>query len=227
MVFHKDDCVLIKIAAVGFIPIIVIALLFGVYLNYARPATTTNGEGYVTGNTTAYATNLTSGLELILSMNSSIYGPGQGILINISEYNTLSTANNISRANDFRIPNLTLGACGRSIFPFGVAVFKGYYNASDVSSADSLSLFPLGIPCDVPASIPWYLFQGLSDNASMVLSEKGFPIQFDLSIDGSWSGSSASGNSATFESFSPGIYTVAAGDEWGELVLLHFAVTPF
>jgi len=32
-------------------------------------------------------------------------------------------------------------------------------------------------------------------------------------------------NSGAFTIFSPGVYTIVGGDEWGDLVLLHFAVT--
>jgi len=33
-------------------------------------------------------------------------------------------------------------------------------------------------------------------------------------------------DSSEFKTFEPGVYTVAAADEWGALAIVHFTVTP-
>jgi hypothetical protein len=48
-------------------------------------------------------------------------------------------------------------------------------------------------------------------------------MQYELTINGYWPDDSFSSNSQ-LTNFSPGVYTVVGGDEWGNLIVLHFMV---
>jgi hypothetical protein len=75
------------------------------------------------------------------------------------------------------------------------------------------------------SQISTYQFQPSSDTAVVfqlgnpdpVLSEKMTAV---IQPAGYWTGSPT----AALTDFTPGIYTVAAGDEWGAIVILHFTV---
>jgi hypothetical protein len=47
-----------------------------------------------------------------------------------------------------------------------------------------------------------------------------YAARLETSISGFWAGNPR----ATEQNFAPGIYTLLAGDEWGNLVLTHFTV---
>lgn len=76
-----------------------------------------------------------------------------------------------------------------------------------------------------------YTFQPLSNMATISTTNSttlGFfftmPINSTVVANGYWSVSSSGAELQELHSFSPGIYTVVGGDEWGQLVLLHFVV---
>jgi predicted secreted protein len=72
--------------------------------------------------------------------------------------------------------------------------------------------------------ITGYLFQPMSDNATVLPSAEETPMATEISLSGTYG---ASGNGLDQETpFSPGTYTVAAGDEWGNLAVAHFVVVP-
>jgi hypothetical protein len=48
--------------------------------------------------------------------------------------------------------------------------------------------------------------------------------QATVNANGSWTGGDILGNGATSSRFIPGEYTVAGGDEWGNLVIQYFTV---
>jgi hypothetical protein len=53
------------------------------------------------------------------------------------------------------------------------------------------------------------------------------PMTYEVTAGGYWTDNyplDYTGVNATFSNFQPGIYTVAGGDEWGQLVVLHFIV---
>jgi hypothetical protein len=71
--------------------------------------------------------------------------------------------------------------------------------------------------------IDYYIFKPESDRAQVFGScipnpFLTMPISTDMYVGGFWL-------AYLYVSFPPGIYTVAAGDEWGNMALVHFAVT--
>ena len=81
-------------------------------------------------------------------------------------------------------------------------------------------------------NVLYYVFQPMSDNGSIFApSGNGSAVQCCSLIQGE---PSAINGTVSFESYwdssnvqhnlGPGVFTVAGGDEWGQLVFLHFAV---
>ena len=190
-----------------------------------------------------YAVNSTNDLNLTMSLSNLSILPGQSISVVIDESNTLNTTN-IVNASDAWPLYLARGPCGPLNDPMGVAFFKGYYTASNISSATSLVIYHPGTyNCPAIVYVVCYVFQPLSDNATIYgkgwttnqnvttlwggLPFDTWPMSAEVTVNGYWTDSpfDALGTSATFHNLEPGVYTVAGGDEWGQLLILHFEVT--
>lgn len=216
----------------------VIALSAGLGIYFAQPPSTTSSttvppSSIIIGNHPAIligaeTTNSTTGLELSVLLNTSSFAPGQTVSINVTEYNTLHVTNNVTRASNWPLSGMTLGPCGTLNYPFGVSVFQGYYdqgNFSLLANQSSLALFAPGTyPCPAILVFSSYIFSPQSENASLGVAPNStlpaFPMTSDLSINGTWTQNSG----PAYHEFAPGNYTVVAGDEWGDVVLVHFSV---
>lgn len=206
---------------------IVIASSVGLGIYYAQKSSSTttmsplpvlsNGPAIIVGEMT---TNSTNGLELSMTLSSNTYAPGETIPINLTEINTLNVANNVSSASDWAIDGLALGGCGTLNFPFGIRIFQGYYDGNNISSASNQSSVQFYAPgvysCPAIFNITQYAFQPSSDVAGSL------PMSTVVNVQGSWTGG-ASGS--TLHVLPDGVYTVVGGDEWGNLVIVHFTVT--
>ncbi|MGH2639989.1 MAG: hypothetical protein ACRDF4_12030, partial [Rhabdochlamydiaceae bacterium] len=211
--------------------------------------TTTTLPAYATSTQTA---NSSLGLELELGLDSTVFNPGQSVAMNVTLYNSLSIENKVQAATNWPINGLFLrmiglmpgrsglysGYCTEEDYgpiAMGIAVFRGDLSAADISSANSsqtLQLIEPGVASSCPiasaANVSAYYFQPYSHeySAPAVCSINPCPFGtsnlFDLS--GYWIGNATKGN-AVMNQLNPGIYTIAAGDEWGQLVILHFVVT--
>ncbi len=222
----------------AFISIAVLLAAFGIYLSFAL-ANVSRSEGiYFAADPTTFTkfqanSNSSTGLETSLSLNTTYLYPSQWISIGISENNTRNSVNNITSSNDWRIKYHSLWPCPR--FPsIGIAVFSGYYTESNVTNAGAANLVNFVNPeiiyaCPVIFSGNSYSFEPLSNlvNVSNFCAPSNtigcmIPMEGAVQLNGSWS---EGGASATESALSPGIYTVVGSDEWGGLVILHFAVT--
>ena len=184
------------------------------------------------GATTSH-TNATSGLELNLSINSTLYNSGQGVLVNISEFNTLPRINNVSIAKEWPIPGLTFGPCGSLYFPFIAAIFQGYYTSSNISSATQLNVFPpILYSCPATPDVQYYSFKPMSANASIYVNVRNYTsVQCCVALVGNHHPITSSLNFASYwdklgneHNLIAGVYTVAGEDEWGNILILHFLV---
>jgi len=168
-------------------------------------------------------------LALKLLLNATSISSGHAISIGIDEQNTLPRTNNVSSAKSWRLNGLGTGPCGPLNAPLGIGIMKGYYADNNASAGALLDLYQPGqYNCPMILSgIGAYVFQPSSDMASVIGSCDPNPcltlnMSSTVSSKGYWSSNLLQG--ATFSNFSPGVYTVVAGDEWGTLVLLHFIV---
>jgi hypothetical protein len=179
----------------------------------------TSGGGHV---------NNSQSLQLRLYANASSTGGSAGgaaFQILASEYNTLATASNVTVARDWKLNGLSLGACGTAAYPFGVALYQGYYTPDTVSSAQPLQIYPV-VACPMLIRyITGYLFQPMSDLAVVLPSgpnATAIPMSANVTAASEYSGGVALSSTST--ALGPGTYTVAAGDEWGSIVLIHFTI---
>ncbi len=177
------------------------------------------------------ASSLSSnGLNLSLSTDSTTYHANQAISIVIDETNTLSTMNDIPVADKYPSNNLAIGSSTeRTIFPFGIAAFRGEYTLLTYSTGTPLVVFN---PNDVYAGTQVigptsYSFHPSSDTANLEggdyqLNNNYNLISRDLTLQGYWPNQDWG---AQLIPFGSATYTVVAGDEWGNLVLVHFRVS--
>lgn len=181
-------------------------------------------------NTIASSTNTSDGLELKLSLNATSVRSGDAVNISLAEYNTLAVVNNVTASSDWPILGLTDGACGTLNNPIGFEVFYGYYTDSNISSATPLELYPPGLrSCPMILSgIDSYVFQPGSSEADVYGScSPGLCFAKEISSGGVVRGYWGSGflTGSTYQALSLGVYSVAAGDEWGSLTILYFVVS--
>lgn len=176
--------------------------------------------------------NDSSKLRFTLSINSSTLTTGEAVEIEVSEQNILLLTNTVSSGHDWPISGLSLGPCGVLNYPMGFAIFQGYHLQNNLPSSDRLTLYGPGFYlCPlILSNISSYVFASGSNSASINGSCDPnscftIPIRSDETIAGSWSGGIPYLSSTTFHSFSPGVYTVIGGDEWGDLAVLHFVVS--
>jgi hypothetical protein len=191
---------------------------------YAIVVPTTTGSLTTTESTTTATTTSTqseNGLQLQVSLNATSLASGEPLQINVSEYNTLPTNNNIAATN-WGVNGLTIGACPNlNELPFGVAVFQGYYNAQNISQGTPLELFA-AVPCALLIRlITGYDFLPNSSNAAIMPGG-------DLASPTPMSTTETVNRIYTkvfqLTPWASGIYTAVARDEWGALEFLYFNV---
>jgi rhodanese-related sulfurtransferase len=206
---------------------IMVGLGFSNVENMAGGITAWIQDGYPTtapATTTPSTTSTQSdnGLQLRASVNTTTLTPGETLQINISEYNTLSTDNNILAAANWGVNGLTVGACPNiNVLPFGVAIFQGNYNAHNISQGTPLELFA-AVPCaQLMRLITGYDFLPLSINAA-IMPGGNLASPTPMSATETVNGTYTAGFQLT--PFAAGTYTVVAGDEWGDLEFLYFTV---
>lgn len=171
--------------------------------------------------------NSSDGLQLQLQLVFSQGSASGGAVVSmvVDERNTLSTANNVSESSAWAVSGLAVAPCpNESDVPFGVALYQGYYTATNVTLGHPLEIFPV-VACPMYIRlVTGYLFQPSSDYAQ-VLPGTGNATQMlsKVNVTGTYSGSPATNNSPT--PLAPGTYTAVAGDEWGALVVQQFIVS--
>lgn len=180
-----------------------------------------NGTSTRPSSASVYADSM-DGLRLYLAINATEVGLGQSVLVKVSEYNTLPTANNVSRAQTWDVGGLRMNSCYSSLYPFGIALFQGRYTSGNVSGARALQIFPV-LPCPLFIRyISGYVFSARSD-AAVVLPGTGEPTPMvaNATITGFYPSEPVGPQS---QPLPLGTYTVVAGDEWGAIAFLYFRV---
>jgi hypothetical protein len=177
------------------------------------------------------STNPSTELMLRLSLNATTIKSGQTLNITASEYNTLPTMDNISAASDWPRNGLSVSPCGTLNSPFGMAIFRGYLTGLNVSSAKPLDLYePYGVVmCPaILSQISAYSYYPHSSIAEIWggCTPGPCPIQAvpeSNTMSGYWNAIPTI-DLGYHILFPQGVYTVVAGDEWGQVAILHFIV---
>jgi len=140
--------------------------------------------------------------------------------------------NNIHTANAWPVQALSVGPCGTLNYPFGISILQGYYETKSVAAITPLRLFNPNARYNCPmilAGIVSYDFQSESEVATIhtcYASEPWYSINMTAEVTSAGFWTVTHGHPTwTFSNFTPGIYTVVGGDEWGALVTLHFTVS--
>jgi hypothetical protein len=171
------------------------------------------------------------GLSLTLSLNSTTYHPGEPISITIDEKNILTRENNIHGADEWPVEGLKLHFCGTFNYPFGISILQGYYDAKSAVAIAPLQLFDPNAMYYCPAILADvyydYDFQPWSDVATIHTSNsEPYSINMIATVTSAGFWTVTHGHPTwVFSNFTPGIYTVIGGDEWGALVTLHFTIS--
>ena len=155
-------------------------------------------------------TNSSLGLKLVLSVNSTMILSEDAINMTVTIVNLLPSSNNLTTENDWPIQRLISGPCDFGT-PAGFAVFRGYYEMNNLSSAGSA--LPIWAEILCPAESPPTIFEN-----GTLLPRLSYSSQIY-----------AANNTGFYNSLNsslPATYTLVGGDEWGQIVLLHFSVTP-
>jgi hypothetical protein len=111
----------------------------------------------------------------------------------------------------------------------GVAIYAGYYTGDDIYTATPLHLYDPNAVYHCPmilSRIDSYVFRPSSNTADVFGSCESGPCLEDFKVGEtfSYAGFWTDSADAQFTNFLPGIYTVACGDEWGTLAIIHFLV---
>jgi hypothetical protein len=182
-------------------------------------------------NQTVETSNSTLGLEVLLSVNSTTIPSEDAISVATSVFNSRSTANNLTASSDWPIAGLSSGPCAPEWYPAGITVFRGDYGAQNLSDGKPIFVWP-GIECPAEGSlnVTSYSFLPKSDRANFSSQSSGNFATSNQSIPITISSTIFAANGTGFYtslgSALPSTYTLVAGDEWGQMVLLHFEVTP-
>lgn len=165
----------------------------------------------------------TGGLNLSLSLGSNLISPGQAASVGIDEWNTLPVENIVPSASNWPLHGLTLGPCGTLSLPIGIEIVRGFYTSSNISGAQPLQLSAPGMyNCPAIFWVSSYTFEPSSDVAVGSFTER---VSSITNATGYWTGGNPPFyNTSTLNNFTLGEYTVAGGDEWGALAILHFTV---
>ena len=191
-----------------------------------------------------------AGLELSLSVNSTQLETNGTISLNVTEFNPLPIALNISSSTHWPVSGLWWG-CGLYYFPDGVAVYRGYYGLNNLSTASALNFW-----APIPCPVEWVgngTSVGIVGVLQNVTSYSFLPHSYNSSYAGFYTPSNSRTGQVVFGTFLPvrmvagtaisatssnnfptfgnslgstatAVYTLVAGDEWGDLALLHFSV---
>ena len=167
-----------------------------------------------------------TGLKLYLYVSANTTG---AIFVFTYESNMLNRVNNVTTTGKWPYPNTNSYPCGNyDQFPIEYAVMQGNWGLANYSLASSLALYNTAPIYACPTeNYPQHFlsFAPLSDNASRIIMpgswKESFSVSVKYAVPGYWTGS---GTNASFHDFSPGVYTVLADDEWGNVLLLHFTV---
>jgi hypothetical protein len=182
----------------------------------------THGAGPFLTQPASVTSRSAFGLNLSLSLGSFAVSPGGSVSVGIGERNTLPIENTVAAASKWPLPGMTLGPCA-PLAPVGIEVAKGFYTASNLSGAAPLQFYRPGVYfCADESYVDSYTFEPNSDVAAGSYPEG---VSFTLNVPGFWTGGTPPAYGATvLNNFTSGVYTVAGGDEWGALALLHFVV---
>jgi hypothetical protein len=167
-------------------------------------------------------------LEVLLILNATQLVTGHAVNVTAVVHNASPNINDVSSAFIWAFPSLydwqtNLGYCPSFL---SIQFYSGHYAISNISTATPLQISNPGrvVPCGPPRDGGFFRFQPSSDKAAFSppssYTGPGQPVTMSVETNGYY----PSNQSSNFSRFSPGSYTVAAGDEWGQFAISYFTV---
>jgi hypothetical protein len=183
------------------------------------------------------------GLVLTLSLNTTTVLSSGTFMLRISEFNPTTRGFNLTLATGWVLGTLpSFYVCYSGDPPYGASIFRGYYTLQNISSAQPVQVYggpqpschpsfdgPLIAFLAPPNSSIGAAYQNL--NHSVILEPFSAVV---YAIDGTTvmmsnpsvnNGEPEPTGVYSLRSSQPAVYTVVGGDEWSDLVLLHFSVS--
>jgi hypothetical protein len=193
---------------------------------------------------TTNSTTFVQGLDLTESVSASTISPGENLSISISILNTLPATYEISASNAWPFQGVPIGlwpTCyiGPSL---EVVVLNGNYTLQSLEKV--ANVFLGNTSCQGGMFVDHVIFQPRSDQANIAGSSFAnqtqilgpYRMALNFTTAGYWDLPSLAGKvnapviggsqsaPPSYIAFSPGVYTVAVGDEWGQAVIMHVMV---
>lgn len=186
------------------------------------------------------------GLRLTLSSNVSELAVGQHLNVSLSIVNTLPEVNTLKPSNDWLMHGVPVALWPACYFglPAQVAVLQGDYSAQTIQAATNVAFNYI---CMESVTVDHVIFRPNSDQVNLTglydvdqTNQTLGPFNMSLSFTtgGYWNLLALSGetnipiigeghpwDNPAYTSFTPGVYTIAVADEWGQIALLHIQVT--
>jgi hypothetical protein len=212
---------------------------------YTTTSTSTVTVPLVSG-ATALDSNGSTAVDLILALNATTLKAGQSLNVSVSLFNALPSVNSVPASTDWPFQGVPVTFWAPCYFQPAIhaVVLEGNYTLQELLSVAN---FTIGYQCAEGGSVDHVIFEPESSQAnltgdfgvaSFVYGTVGPDrLSLNFTVDGYWD---LLNLSKMFSApviceqycptlpvatpFSPGVYTVAVADEWGQAAILHFTV---
>jgi len=168
-----------------------------------------------------------TGLSLTLNLTATA---NSTITLRAYDVNTLDRPNNLTTAEDWPVPFISManGVCSGGMVEY--VIYQGDYGTANYTQGTPLMLSQAFTIC-TSFAISYSIFNPLSSEATVYyapnlvsgLNPTTVNASISATLFGYWVTDSGHPQGA-FLLFPPGTYSVAAVDEWGGIVLSHFTV---
>ena len=160
------------------------------------------------------------------SLNATTVTQSQTVRVNLEDWSTLEFKNSLPLGDGLQALNLSSGPCG-GLDPAGIAVYEGAYDLSNVSSASQLAFYAQGSYYSLGS---YYICTALTPLTNSFTFRPLQNVTSYVDLVGYWTSGSTpqpdgGSTQGVLHHFLPGVYTVVAGDEWGNSKVMYFHVT--
>jgi hypothetical protein len=170
--------------------------------------------------------NPQTGLNLTLNLTANA-NPYPTITVEAYDVNTLGRANNLTTSGDWAVSGPLSGACASDLVEY--VLYQGNYGPGNFTQGTPLSQTQ-GIGICTTFATSYCIFSPLSTEATIYWAPNDLqlnPSPANASVSatflGFW-GTNPAYPQGAYLLFPAGTYTVAATDQWGNIVLSHFTV---
>ena len=166
------------------------------------------------------------GFNLDLTLNSTQVSPGGAVNITASAVSTDAAINNVTAQDTWGVDSSSLWASA-CYMPVAVGIMKGDYGSDNYTQGTLLEVGSGAVSCSPPAPT-YFAFEPRTSTALVAIDGK--PEFWTIRTSYVFSskdleGTPAGATTVSGGGLAPGVYTVIAADEWGDVLLTNFQVT--